>query len=156
MASPVMSFEDFVEILRSEVPANITKANEKVEGELPDIFELKPDLRQRSLLLNPSEVRQEIKGLMDLRDKRDVFLDVVSAVRRERVEITEVTKGHREDERDFVLKGRNPETGVNVDDFRVLIGVPEKDGRDIRNEVTQSAFYKALNLHVYRSKAYLN
>jgi hypothetical protein len=156
MPSPVMSFEDFVERLRKDVPATIRADNERVEGELPEIFELKPQGRQRSLLINPADAREHLKDLMARREKVDTFLDVVSSVRGEKVEITEVSRGHREDERDFILKGRNPNTGVNVMDMRVLLGQPERAGDDIRNEVTQAALYKALNLHVYREKAHLN
>jgi len=153
MSSPVMSFEDFVDRLRTEVPAQISKANEGVECELPDIFELKSSNRQRSMLLNPNDVREHLKGLMERRDKVDRFLDVVSAVRGEKMEVTEITKGHRQDERDFILRGRNPETGVNVNDMRILLGQAARRGDDIRNEVTQAAFYKLLNLHAYREKA---
>ncbi len=153
MSSPVMSFEDFVDRLRTEVPAQIRKANEGVECELPDIFELKRDNRQRSMLLNPKDAREHLLGLMERREKVDRFLDVVSAVRGEKVEVTEIKRGHRQDERDYILKGRNPETGVNVNDMRVLLGAESRRGDDIRNEVTQAAFYKLLSLHAYREKA---
>jgi len=156
MASPVMSFEEFVEKLRFEVPEKIGKANEKVQSELPGLLEVRSTNRQRSLLINPKEARSHLKDLMGRRERTDRFLDTVSAVRDEKVEITEVVRGHREDNRDFILKGRNPETGVNVNDMRVLLGIPERHGEDIRNEATQAAFYKTLNLHIYREKADLN
>jgi hypothetical protein len=156
MPSPVMSFEEFVEQLRSSVPARIQEENKKVESELPEIIDFKPQLRQRSMLLNPKDAQAGLKGMIEKQGKVERFLDVVSAVRGEKVEITEVLPGHRDDGRDVIMRGRNPETGTNVEDLRILLGMPERKGADIRNEVTQAAFYKALNLHVYRERANLN
>ena len=156
MASPVMSFEDFMQKVWSETQSRIDTANRNVEDKLPDILEVKSGIRERSLLINPREAQKHMRDLIQHQDKADRFLDVVSAVRGQQVEITEVGPGHRDDRRDYVLKGRNPETGENVMDMRVLVGNPIRRGADIRNEVTQAAFYKALNLHVYREKADLN
>ncbi len=154
MPSPVMTFEEFVERLRTDVSGEIEKSNKAVEEELPQILELKPSLRQRSLLIDPKGAQKHLRGLMEKQDKTDKFLDAVSAVRGEKVEITQVQRGHRDDNRDFILKGRN-EMGINVDDLRLLLGAPKKKGEDIRNEVSQASFYKLLNLHVYREKASL-
>jgi hypothetical protein len=156
MVSGTVSFEEFVEKLRSEVPAQIEEANKKVEGELPEILEIRSSNKQRSLLLNPNEARSHLKGMMEKDEKVNKFLDVVSSIRGGKVEITEVSRGHRDDKRDFIMKGRNPVSGVNVEDMRVLLGVPKRKGTDIRNEVTQAAFYKLLNLHVVQEKANLN
>jgi hypothetical protein len=155
MASPVMSFEEFMQKVWSETQSNIEKANESVEGNLPQILEMKGLVRQRSLLINPREAQTHMRELIQHQHKADRFLDVVSALRGQ-VEITEVGPGHRDDKRDWFLKGRDPRTGENVPDMRVLVGSPQRQGDDIRNEVTQAAFYKALNLHVYREKASLN
>jgi len=156
-----MSFEDFMQKLRTEVPAEIERENEKIkkkkEDELPQLFEIKPDLRQRSLLLNPKEAQAQLKGLIENQSRVERFLDVVSAVREEKVEITEVQQGHRVDNRDFILKGRNPETGMNVQDLRVLLGIPERGGKDVLNEATLAAlFYPALGLHTYNVRANLH
>jgi hypothetical protein len=161
MVSPVMSFEDFMQKLRTEVPADIKRENEKIrkkrEDDLPELFEIKPNIRQRSLLLNPKEAQTQLKGLIEHQGRAERFLDVVSAVREEKVQITEVLQGHRADNRDFILKGRNPETGLNVQDLRVLLGVQEKDGKDVLNEATLAAlFYPTLGLHTYNVRANLH
>ncbi len=148
-----MSFEDFMKKLRTDVNADIEKANETVEEQLPDILSIKRQNRQRSLLINPDEAQKQLKGMIEERENVDQFLDVVSAVRGEKVEITRITSGDRKDERDFIIKGRNPQTGQNIADLRVLVGAPDAKGTDIRNEVSQAAFYKVLNLRVYREKA---
>lgn len=152
MPHATVPFEEFMKQLRAEIPEQIRRENEDVEGELPDLLEVKPKARERSLLIKPDEARKQLRGLMQQREKTDRFLDVVSAVRGEKMEITGVHRGHRDDGRDYILKGRN-ETGVNVDDLRVLLGVPEREGEDIRNEVSQSAFYRELNLSAYRARA---
>ena len=148
MVSPVVSFDDFMKILKADLNQDIAKANEQVEEQLPNILDLKPKNRQRSMLLNPESAQKHMRGLIEQQDNADRFLDVVSAVRGESVEITEIKPGHRKDERDFIVRGRNPKTGAFADDFRVLIG--ERD--NIRNEVSQAAFMKLLNLRVYREK----
>ncbi|MFH0861705.1 MAG: hypothetical protein V1875_01625 [Candidatus Altiarchaeota archaeon] len=161
MVSPVMSFEDFMQKLRTEVPAEIERENEKIkrkkEDELPQLFEIRPDIRQRSLLLNPKEAQTQLKGLIENQGRVERFLDVVSAVREEKVEIAEVQQGHRADNRDFILKGRNPDTGLNVQDLRILLGIPERAGKDVLNEATLAAlFYPAIGLHTYNVRANLH
>jgi hypothetical protein len=155
MPSPVMSFEEFMDQIRVDVPERIRQDNERIEDNIPDLLELKASNRQRSLLLHPGEAKDELKGLIERSERADKFLDIVSAVRDESVEITGVQPGHRSDRRDYILKGRNLKTREDVMDYRVLIGRPERQGDDIRNEVTQGAFYKAVGLHAIPEKAFI-
>ncbi len=155
MPSPIMSFEDFVDRLRKDVRKDIQKANEKVDEQLPEILEVKSPLKQRSLLISPQEARKHLKGLIERQEVMDEFLDVVSSVRGEKVHINSVEDGHREDGRDKILKVSNPDTGEQLMDYRLLVGNAQRNGHDIRNETSQAAFFKLLNLRVYREKASL-
>ncbi|MBU0762259.1 MAG: hypothetical protein KKD39_04485 [Candidatus Altiarchaeota archaeon] len=150
-----MSFKEFIDLLRSDVTESIEQSNRQVEEELPQILEIKPSIKQRSLLLNPHDARRHLKDMIEKQDVADKFMDVVTGVRGEKVHITTVEDGQREDKRDKILKAVNPDTGEQLMDYRLLIGDPKRKGADIRNEVSQAAFYKLLNLRVYREKAHL-
>lgn len=153
MVSPVMSFEDFMKKIRTDVNTDIKRANLSVEEQLPDILDIKRRNMQRSLLIDPDDVQSHLRDMIAERHSAEHFLDVVSAVRGQDVDIDSIIAGHRQDKRDFLIKGKDPKTGQNTDDYRVLVGDKGLKGKDIRNEVTQTAFYKALNLRAYRQKA---
>jgi hypothetical protein len=150
-----MSFEEFVECVRSDVSREIQRTNEDVEEQLPEILDVKRVNRQRSLLLDPNGARRHIKGLMEKQEAVDRFLDVVTGVRGEKVQITTVVDGHRQDRRDKILKAKDPHTGEDLMDYRLLMGDPKRRGEDIRNEASSHAFYKLLKLPVYPEKAVL-
>jgi hypothetical protein len=176
MVTGTVAFEDFMRELgtvqggqkamerdlgavRTDVRSRIESANRKVQDEtleqkLGDVF--KDDFKQRGLLINPDAERKLIKKAMWLRDGKDEFHTNVSTFFGAPVEVTNIQKGWRNDGRDFLFEGRNQESGVNVDDFRVLLGVPERKKQDTMNTVSQDKIYESLGLHFYRQRASLD
>lgn len=151
----------------SKVRDDIREDNQEVEDKFPELHTIKPRIRQRSLFIDPLHARTHLRKLISKQgesEERETkqkvmereFLEVITAVRGKPVKITEVHDGHRDDQRDKILKAQDEKTGEQVLDYRLLIGDPEKNGRDIRNDLSQVAFYKLLDLRTARVKGKVN
>ncbi|MCX6694796.1 MAG: hypothetical protein NTU61_00665 [Candidatus Altiarchaeota archaeon] len=140
--------------ISSEISQRITEKSQEVrEKELPGPMQLKvapkPPITRRKLETGldwPSEL-SAFKGSVHERDYADTIMSSVSDLRGPDVTITSMSKGHREDGRDFILQGvkKQGRASTNVDDMRIVFGDQDK----VKNEVLAGRIMRELNLPFY-------
>jgi hypothetical protein len=151
----ITDFQKRMYALSAEMNRQIReKAEEVKEKEMPDLKQLKlapakPPRTKVKLdtgLDWPSEVKA-MRSKVHEQDYADTIMGSVNDMRGPNVTITAISKGHREDGRDAILKGvrRDGRLTTDIDDLRILFG--RREG--VKNEVLAGRIMEELSLPFY-------